>query len=89
MSNQTFLTGLPAIEQQIRFILYHDMKDRHVTGGCHDCFCRIWEPVPVETFIRCYALRVAAGMPINIKDKLEECTTFVGHCTCMCNCKED
>lgn len=90
MSNQTFLTGLPAIMMNIRYYLYHNMRKIHGMehGGCRDCFCRIWEPVSVDVFISCYAQRIAAGMEINIAEKLEECSTFVGHCTCICNCKE-
>ncbi len=90
MGTHSFLTGIDAIMMNIRFFLIFDMRKCHGVrvGGCEDCFCRLWEPVDVKTFILCYAQRIAAGMEIDMNEKLDECSVFVGHCTCHCNCKE-
>lgn len=49
---------------------------------CPRCYDREWGPVDPGTFIRCYALRIDAKVPVNIKQKIAECSVKVGKCTC-------
>ena len=50
--------------------------------SCQVCYDRVWSPVSAETFIRCYASRIAAGMPVNLEEKLRECSMLATWCTC-------
>ena len=53
-----------------------------VSPRCFGCYDREWIPVSLDTFIKCYGLRLTAGMEVDISEKIRECSVYVGHCTC-------
>ncbi len=51
-------------------------------GECPGCHHREWIPVTMSTFVTCYALRIDAGMTVLLRDKISDCSRYVGYCTC-------
>lgn len=57
----------------------HDM----LMDMCPVCYHREWVSVSAQTFVHCYGMRIDAGMEIDVLQKIQECSHFVGYCTCQ------